>query len=292
MKICCACKTEFNAETWQCPFCGKEPAKQDGFYVFAPSLAERNEHYNPAFFEELASLEEGNFWFRARNRLILWVFGRRFSEAVSVLEIGCGTGYVLQALRRGFPKTRFVGSEIFMGGLLCAARRIPRKNLIQLDAGALPYRGEFGVVGCFDVLEHVEDDSRVLGEISLALVPGGGLMVTVPQHQALWSVNDEESRHVRRYARSELERKLKAAGFRVAWATSFVSLLLPAMAAARLVGKLCRPTAAGVLGELRISPILNWAFGAVMTLERFLISCGLTFPAGGSLFVVAYKDRS
>jgi hypothetical protein len=48
--------------------------------------------FKPEYFSNLARLEEGNFWFRARNRLIQWALGNYFPHADSFFEIGCGMG--------------------------------------------------------------------------------------------------------------------------------------------------------------------------------------------------------
>ena len=290
MKICTACNNAFSGDNWVCPSCGKEPEMRQGLYVFAPQMAESNEHYDPGFFNELAQLEERNFWFRARNRLILSAFARYFPAARNGLEIGCGTGYVLSALGRSFPGVKFTGSEIYIEGLSYASRRVLRTNLLQMDAQALPYRDEFDVIGCFDVLEHIEDDRKVLSEIFRALKSKGGLILTVPQHMFLWSDGDAQSRHVRRYGREELERKLVSTGFKVVRATSFVAFLLPVMFLTRFTRTLRKTGASGVLDELRIGRFLNRALEFVMYLERIFITAGISFRWGGSLMMVAYKD--
>ena len=64
-----------------------------------------------------------------------------------------------------------------------------------------------------------------------ALRPGGGFFVTVPQHPALWSPQDEHAHHVRRYGGRDLRRQGRGGGFEVLRMTSFVSLLLPMMVA-------------------------------------------------------------
>ena len=89
------------------------------------------------------------------------------------------------------------------------------------------------MIGAFDVLEHIEEDTTVMAEVP-AVRPGGGFMATVPQHPALWSLQDEHAHHVRRYTARGLRRKVEAAGFEVVRMTSFVSLLLPMLVAARL----------------------------------------------------------
>ena len=143
-------------------------------------------------------------------------------------------------------------------------------------------------IGAFDVLEHIEEDELVLKQIQQALRPEGVLILTVPQHRWLWSPVDEMACHVRRYSATELKEKLASAGFEIIRSTSFVSILLPAMMASRLVQ--IAPTEPDDLrAELVISAPLNFLFEKVLGIEAALIRCGLNFPLGGSRLVVARK---
>lgn len=254
-----------------------------------PILAEHDTHtgFDEESFDHLPEAEEKSFWFRSRNELILWAMKGYFADADSMLEVGCGTGFVLAALRRAFPSMRLVGGELFTEGLEIAARRVPDAELVQLDARAIPYRGEFDVVGAFDVLEHVEEDQLALAGMRDALRPGGGLLITVPQHPRLWSVVDEYSHHVRRYRRKDLVSKVEFAGFEIVRATSFVSLLLPVMALSRI--RLRRREAFDPLSEYRLPWFVDSALGWVLGAERALIRAGLALPVGGSLFLVARR---
>ena len=246
-----------------------------------------SDHYDVALFRALAAAESHSFWFRARNRLILSTLRGRFPGAGSLLEIGCGTGFVLEAIRAAFPHLRLVGSELYEEGLEVARERLPGVELLQLDARDLPFADEFGVVGAFDVLEHIEEDVRALEEIHRAIVPGGGALLLVPQHSRLWSAADTVARHVRRYTRRELARKVRGAGFEVEFATSFVATLLPAMAVSRTLSRVSnRPY--NLVGELQPGP-LNRPFERILDAERWLIERGVSFPAGGSLLLVARK---
>jgi SAM-dependent methyltransferase len=204
-----------------------------------------------------------------------------------VLEIGCGTGNVLAAIAAGARPLRLVGAEAHAEGLAFAARRVPGAELMQMDARRIPYRDEFDVVGAFDVIEHVEEDEQVLAGMFAACRPGGGVLLTVPQHAWLWSYRDEFAGHRRRYERRGLARKLVAAGFQRPWTTSFVSLLLPLMAVSRLRQR--RRQGFDASGELEVDRTLNRLLSVVMTLERKLIAVGLPLPVGGSLLAVAHK---
>ena len=246
--------------------------------------------FRPAYFEQLAALEERNFWFRARNRLIGWAVAKYFPEARSFFEVGCGTGFVLSGLARSLPELELYGSELFAEGLIFAAARLPRANLVQMDARWMALNGSVDVIGAFDVLEHIHEDERVLCEMYNALRPGGGVVITVPQHEFLWSKQDEYAHHVRRYAVAELRDRLQAAGFSVTRMTSFVSFLLPAMYLSRQKKK--RGDAFDPLDELKIGQTMNSVLERILAFELVLIRKGINFPAGGSLLAIAHKRRS
>lgn len=262
----------------------------DGVPCYAPTLARESSGFRPERYARLAQLEDSNFWFRARNELIVHVLRKYFPHARNMLEIGCGTGYVLRGIIRAIPHLDLHGSELFLQGLKFAAERLPNADLFQMDAREIPYEGEFELIGAFDVIEHIQEDEVVLRHIHRALAPGGGAVFSVPQHPALWSARDESACHVRRYRRHELERKLHANGFRVAFSTSFVSLLLPLLALSRWSK---RPPASSeeVDGEFTPAPLLNSALYHVLHFESLLIRGGVRFPAGGTRLVVATKAQ-
>lgn len=241
------------------------------------------------YFKELADLEERNFWFRARNKLILWALHKYSPELKSFLEIGCGTGFVISAISKRFPEARLSGSEYFEEGLVYARQRVPGAEFTQMDARRIPYESELDTIGAFDVLEHIEEDEVVLQQIYKALKPGGIVFITVPQHRWLWSAVDEYACHVRRYDANELNNKVCNAGFYIIQNTSFVSTLLPAMYLSRLLQRNKMNKSMGTMAELRINPILNKIFEWLLNFELILIRAGIALPVGGSRLLIARK---
>lgn len=251
------------------------------------------EGFEPEAFVQLAELEDRSWWFRARNRLIEQTVRRFFPHAASVLEIGCGTGYTLNALHRALPRAELTGTELFEEGLVVSRGRWPDIRLMQADARALPFGSEFDLVGAFDVLEHIDDDATALSELRRVLKPGGGVIITVPQHRWLWSAADEYGHHQRRYSRAELISRVETAGFSVRMVTSFVTLLLPAMMLSRMSSQIRHQTVEDFdpRAEFQIPRLVDRAFEVLADAERHAIGRGRSLPFGGSLLLVGEGSK-
>jgi SAM-dependent methyltransferase len=238
-------------------------------------------------FDWLATIEPGHFWFEERNRLIVWALKRYGTEPKSLLEVGCGTGFVLHAIRRAFPSLPLTATDALPGGLAVAAHRVPDATFIQQDARDVEPGESFDVVCVFDVLEHIPEDEEVLRRLYAATAPSGLLLITVPQHPQLWSRIDDASHHVRRYRRHELRDRVMRAGFAPLRVTSFVTVLLPLLALSRWLDQ---SSADGTVPrEVKPSPIVNFALRCALTIERAFIRAGISWPVGGSLLMVARK---
>lgn len=287
MRVCLQCDHSFLSANWECPSCNHQPVQQDGFRLFAPELAKNNEGFPLGRYPALAKVESENFWFQSRNKLVVKALDRHFGNFKNFLEIGCGTGFVLSGVNSAYPEVSLSASEINIEGLPFVRQRVGKAQVFQMDARRIPFREEFDVIGAFDVIEHITDDETVLAQIYSACKPGGGVIITVPQHPWMWSPLDTHSHHKRRYTRKELVHKIQEAGFEVVETISFVSVLFPLMLYSRLKAAT----------EKNFDPLQIWALpksvnrilGWVMRFERVLIASGIRFPFGGSLLCVGKK---
>lgn len=289
MKVCLHCKCEFEKKDWTCPSCKKSPVNIDGKLAFTQNIIQDGIAFDADNFKELLKLEPDSFWFNARNNLITWAIQRYFPYAKSLLEIGCGTGFVLSSIEKKFQDLDTYGSEVHIEGLNIASKRLIRSTLFQMDARNVPFANEFDVIGAFDLLEHIKDDKVVLKEMYKSLKDGGGIILTVPHHPFLWSKLDEVGHHFRRYRMNELKQRVKSCGFHVKRVTSFVSLLLPIIMLSRLRWK----KSIGMydyVSEFKIGALVNFCLRSVLDLEHFMIKLGISFPLGSSLLLIAYKN--
>jgi SAM-dependent methyltransferase len=288
---CLACRATDRADlTGPCPRCGVVPASLAGLPAFAPDRAAHHDGFGEDVHDYLQDVEAESFWFRSRNRLIVALLRRYFPSMESFYEVGCGTGFVLGAIREAFGDVELWGSELGVDGLAIAKRRRPRARLFQADARDLPLVEHVDVAGAFDVLEHIDDDAAALGQIARSVRPGGGVILTVPQHPWLWSATDELSCHKRRYTRRRIRRLCRSAGLRPMEITSFVALLLPVMCAMRLVRSPSYglPDSAAQRGLAQ--RLVDRGMELVCSAERIGAMAGIDYRAGGSLVCVARKS--
>ncbi len=288
MKLCPACRKSLAGVVWSCPRCGWMAPCELGVTLLTPRTTQAPGGFKPEQFTHLFRLESENFWFRSRNRFILWAINRYFPSTRDMMELGCGTGFVSSAVERERPDIKLTATELYADGAVLAARRLKNATVLQIDARDIPFESEFDLVGAFDVIEHIGEDKQVLCEIHRSLKSGGGLLLTVPQHPALWSRVDDFSHHKRRYTRPELMSKVEESGFRVLRCTSFVTLLLPVMIASRLLAR--DRIEFDPFAEFEIPVLFNWFFERTLDVERWLISAGFSLPVGGSLLLVAKRS--
>lgn len=287
---CPGCSTLYGSQMDTCEHCGFAPPRIDGHVAWAPEMAASAEGFKAEYFEQLAGLEAGNFWFRTRNALVTWALAKYFPSMGSFLEIGCGTGFVLSGVAQAFPDARLVASEVYSAGLYFAAQRVPQATFVQMDARAIPYEDEFDVVGAFDVVEHIAEDEAVLANMRRAVRPGGGVILSVPQHPSLWSASDEYAHHVRRYTAAELHDKVRRAGLEILRSTSFVTLPLPAMMLSRRASQ--DLSKFDPVAELTVPAPVNAALETALRLEHIAIRAGVSLPVGGSRLVVARRSKT
>lgn len=99
-----------------------------------------------------------------RVQLVLRLLPRRAGR--SVLDVGCGDGYLCDRLgSRGYRGV--VGLDLARTRLAYASARYPDLALLQSDVIDLPFAdATFDVVTCVEVLEHVPDAAGALAELA------------------------------------------------------------------------------------------------------------------------------
>jgi 2-polyprenyl-3-methyl-5-hydroxy-6-metoxy-1,4-benzoquinol methylase len=106
----------------------------------------------------------------------------------SILDAGCGEGYVTEWLARAFETTETTAVDGRADALAALTDRSPNIHVVESDLSALPFADDsFELVVCTEVLEHVREPSAVLRE--LARVSAPYLFITVP-HEPFFRIGN------------------------------------------------------------------------------------------------------
>ena len=202
-----------------------------------------------------------------------------------VLDVGCGMGFMTEALVRAGRDV--VPLDIELSLVRHTTQRInryvPHGNGTLYAGYAVPFADQsFDTVVCLDVIEHVEDDSRLVKEFRRVLRPGGHLVLTVPALQLLYGQRDKNIGHYRRYDKPLLRQRFTAAGFELRTLEYWNMLgVAPYFAAERFLRRELPDT----IRKGEPSPLRSMIAGALvrwLVLERQLpLPFGLTLIAVG-----------
>ncbi len=130
------------------------------------------------------------------------VAGRR------VLDAGCGVGYGSAMLAEA-GATEVVGVDLSAKAVAAAASGAPANaSFVTGDVHALPFEpGQFDVIVCFEVIEHVEHQDEVIAELVRVLAPAGVLVMSSPNRDVYPAGNPH---HLHEYVPEELRAALGA----------------------------------------------------------------------------------
>ena len=145
-------------------------------------------------------------------------------RAHDVLDVGCGTGALLDAIdrvREGNTAPRLAGVDLSTGMLAVARGRLGRRGALAVaDAARLPYRpARFDLALSSSALHHWDEPQRAVREMARVLRPGGRVAITdwcgdrwVERLRARF-VRRREHDRLRVYRSTELATLLDEAGF-------------------------------------------------------------------------------
>ena len=132
--------------------------------------------YDHRAFDSIIWLQR--YWQRTRHRIVL-AFAPNGGR---ILDVGCGSSRILQDLPGA------VGVDVLLNKLRFL--RPVHPQVVRASVFALPFADlHFDTVICSEVIEHIPDDPRVLGELTRVLKPGGTLVLGTPDYgRLLWHI--------------------------------------------------------------------------------------------------------
>lgn len=160
-----------------------------------------------------------------------FVLGLIPAQAQRIVEVGCSTGGLAQALKARRPDVHFVGLELDPKAADIARQRCDQVLQLNIDDAGPAFFESLNGSDCWvfgDVLEHLRDPWRVLAEVAKVLAPGGCVVASIPNAQH-WSIQARlnmgafqyeatglmDRTHIRWFTRQTMLQMFDGAGLRV-----------------------------------------------------------------------------
>lgn len=145
----------------------------------------------------------------------------------TLLDYGCGTGFLLKHIQEKSPKLTLIGADISSEGLKRAKKNIPEARFIQLKENEPISLKDNSIdfITCLDVIEHVYDVEPFIENLHRVLRPKGKMVISTPYHGliknlvvstiAFDTVFDPVGPHIRFFTTKSLTKCLTKAGFKI-----------------------------------------------------------------------------
>ena len=228
--------------------------------------------------EDILGAGIGSHWYyRSKAAALRRVVGSL--AAKRLLDVGAGSGFFSRHLLERTPAE----------SALCVDIGYPVDRDDSVAGKPVRYRRDTGPTDCdlvlmMDVLEHVDDDRRLVRHYAGKVPTGAHFLVTVPAFDFLWSGHDVFLEHKRRYRLPAIEAVLQEAGLEIVRGSYYFGLVFPLAAAVRLAD---RNTTQPRSSLKKQGALTNALLAAICAAELPLFP--LNRLAGLSCFVLARK---
>lgn len=193
-----------------------------------------------------------------------------------VLEVGCGVGTFTRLILRSSVE-HLTSIDVAQAAVDHCRATIadPSVEFSCTDVEAV--QGQFDLVVCMNVLEHIAGDQAALDHMLGLLAPRGKLFLLVPAHQSLYSDFDREAGHHRRYSKTALQRLLQRADARFTTQRLFYFNSIGAMGYFVVYRLMHKPGRADASGEIGLFD--RWVVPWQRQIERWGAPFGLSVVA-------------
>ena len=265
----------------ECKFCGamwQPELKQEDFYkhIYDENYYKKIWGYS----KETDHLVSRSKWYVSKKFIRLL---HQYKRGGTVLEVGCGLGYLLSLLQRDSFCYDVYGVEISPFAKKIAEERIGKGRIFQNLEDAKKKKLQFDSILLFDSMEHIPDQDKLLRDIDELLAPEGIVLVIMPSASS-WTKKimgkywlEYKQDHVIFYSKKSLRQQLAKHGFKIDYlASTWKSVTLYYLIS--------------YLSVFRIPAVSYFLSLLKKMLPEFALNTPLSFPVGQMTVVFSKKS--
>lgn len=226
--------------------------------------------------KELGKVDPKNFWYYVyKGRFVHQKASTYVKDTKILFDVGAGSGFFASIFVAHDEKIKAFCIDPFYSD-----EQVGEKGNLIFVKDIPPVKPD--TLLFIDVLEHVEDDLKLLSQYVEKSQKGAFFVISVPAFQSLWSNHDVFLEHYRRYTKSDVQKLVKNAGLTELEATYIFGSIFPLVWIFR---KLKRKTE--VSSDLKqSSKLVNFLILNFLKIEKFI---PINKLFGTSVFVIAKK---
>lgn len=190
-----------------------------------PQAKDLPQIFEPEYYQRLYEIEERHWWAQGMRDAMVALLREPLvdKQSLRVLDVGCGTGYLLDFLKQHYPLGgEPVGIDVSPHALeYCKLRGM--KELLLASATDIPLESSsFDLIICIDTIQHLSPtgaDRQAIVEFARLLKPGGILYLRTNSALGHPPLEGVDPNQYRRYHLQTVKTMLKEAGLIVERAT-------------------------------------------------------------------------
>jgi SAM-dependent methyltransferase len=201
-----------------------------------------------------------------------------------VLDVGAGSGLFSREILR---RTNAIEAICIDPGYTNVRDETVADKPMKIRRDFEDYNAD--LVLMMDVLEHVDDDMKLLCDYVSKVSSGTRFLITVPAFEFMWSEHDDFLEHKRRYALGQLESLVHAAGLDIDKCSYYFGLVFPLAFIDRMISNIIPASNKSPQSHLRQhSKVINYMLAGICKFELPLFRVNRV--AGLSVFCLARKQ--
>ncbi len=128
-----------------------------------------------------------HWWFESRKKIVQNILKKNIKKKkIKILDFGCGVGINLEMLSKFGDLTAYDDNKIVL--------KFIRKKFLNRKirfTNTINDKKKYDLIVAMDVIEHINDDKKIVEKLNKKLLKNGKILITVPAYNFLFTTKDK-----------------------------------------------------------------------------------------------------